>query len=307
MHDDSSHKFGVVALMGPPNAGKSTFLNHVLGQKVAIVSPKPQTTRNQISGIWTTERGQAVFLDTPGVHQLRGKMNRFLLQSAWQAVSQANLVLVFLDAAAYAGRLGKFAEEVSPLTQGLQKTGLPLAVAVNKVDKVKNKADLLGLMARIGETWPGAEIFPVSALTGDGVPELLEHVLAKLPEGGAMFPEDQISTVPLRFMAAETVREKLFNALRQELPYSTAVEIEQWEEEPERNFTRIGAVIYTARSGHKAMIIGRQGSLLKQIGQEARLELEELLEGKVFLELWVKVKEGWTEDPGFLRSIGLGE
>ncbi|WP_027367065.1 GTPase Era [Desulfocurvibacter africanus] len=307
MHDDSNRKFGMVALMGPPNAGKSTFLNHVLGQKVAIVSPKPQTTRNQISGIWTTERGQVVFLDTPGVHQLRGKMNKFLLQSAWQAVAQSNVVLVFLDAAAYAGRLEKFSSESSPLMQGLQKPGLPLIVAVNKVDKVKNKADLLSLMARIAEVWPGAEIFPISALTGDGVPELLEHVLAKLPEGTAMFPEDQISTVPMRFMAAETVREKLFIALRQELPYSTAVEIEQWEEEPERNFTRIGAVIYTSRPSHKAMIIGKQGSLLKQIGQEARLELEEMLEGKVFLELWVKVKEGWTEDPGFLRSIGLGE
>lgn len=307
MHDDSSRKFGVVALMGPPNAGKSTLMNQVLGQKVAIVSPKPQTTRNRISGIWTTERGQVVFLDTPGVHQMKGKMNRFLLQSAWQAVVQADMILVVLDAAAYAGRLERFARESSPVTKGLQKTGLPLAVAVNKVDKVKHKPDLLGLLAGIAEIWPEAEIFPVSALTGDGVPKLLEHIMATLPEGEDQFPEDQISTAPLRFMAAEIVREKLFLALRQELPYSTAVEIEQWEEEPERNLTRIGAVIYTAKPNHKAMIIGKGGAQLKQIGQEARLEIEELIEGKVFLELWVKVREGWTEDPGFLRTLGLGE
>jgi len=307
MHEDSSRKFGVVALIGPPNAGKSTFLNHVLGQKVAIVTPKPQTTRNQISGIWTTERGQVVFLDTPGVHQLRGKMNRFLLQSAWQAVAQANQVLVVLDATAYAGRLEKLSTEIAPLIQGLQNTALPLTVAVNKVDKLKQKPALLELLARISEIWPQAELFPISALTGDGVNKLLEHLLALLPQGEALFPEDQVSTVPMRFMAAETVREKLFLALRQELPYSTAVEIEQWEEEPERNFTRIGAVIYTARPGHKAMVIGKQGALLKKIGQEARLELEEMLEGKVFLELWVKVREGWTEDPGFLRALGLGE
>jgi len=307
MHEDSSRKFGVVALIGPPNAGKSTFLNHILGQKVAIVTPKPQTTRNQISGIWTTERGQVVFLDTPGVHQLRGKMNRFLLQSAWQAVAQANQVLVVLDATAYAGRLEKLSTEIAPLIQGLQNTALPLTVAVNKVDKLKQKPALLELLARISEIWPQAELFPISALTGDGVNKLLEHLLALLPQGGALFPEDQVSTVPMRFMAAETVREKLFLALRQELPYSTAVEIEQWEEEPERNFTRIGAVIYTARPGHKAMVIGKQGALLKKIGQEARLELEEMLEGKVFLELWVKVREGWTEDPGFLRALGLGE
>lgn len=307
MHDASSHKSGVVALIGPPNAGKSTFMNHVLGQKVAIVSPKPQTTRNQISGIWTTERGQVIFLDTPGVHQMKGKLNKFLLQSAWQAVAQASAILVFLDAAAYAGRLDRFDREISPLTKGLQNTGLPLLVAVNKVDKVKHKPDLLGLLARIAEVWPGAEIFPISALTGDGVPELLTHVLGALPEGQAMFPEDQVSTVPMRFMAAEIVREKLFLALRQELPYSTAVEIEQWEEDHERNLTRIGAVIYTAKPGHKAMIIGKGGSQLKQIGQDARIEIEELLEGKVFLEMWVKVKEGWTEDPGFLRSLGLGE
>lgn len=303
----SEFKFGWVALLGPPNAGKSTLMNHYMGQKVAIVSPKPQTTRNRISGILSTDESQIVFLDTPGIHRLRGRMNRFLLDSAWQALSSSDAVVVIFDAALYASKPYLMEKDLAPLVKPVSGPGRNLFVAVNKVDKVKEKAKLLPVMEKAQEMFPEAEFFPVSALKGDGAEALLEKVESVLPEGAPMFPDDQISTVPMRFMASETVREKLFMSLQQELPYSTAVEIEYWDEEPDRDLVRIGAVIYTSKKNHKGMIIGKQGQNLKKIGTSARKELEEMLEMKVMLELWVKVREGWTEDSGFLKTIGLGE
>ncbi|BDQ34003.1 GTPase Era [Pseudodesulfovibrio portus] len=301
------HKFGMVALIGPPNAGKSTLMNQYLGQKVAIVSPKPQTTRNRISGILTTDEAQVVFLDTPGIHRLRGKMNRFLLESAWNALASADGVVVLLDAALYCAKPQLLEKEITPLVKPVSEAGRPVLVAVNKIDRIKEKDQLLPFMARLAELWPEAEFVPVSALRGKGTDELMERILSFLPEGPAMFPEDQISTVPLRFMASEIIREKLFYSLRQELPYSTAVEIEQWDEDSRPDMIIINAVIYTSRKSHKGMIIGKQGANLKKIGTLARQDIGELTGTKVHLELWVKVREGWTEDPGFLRAMGLGE
>lgn len=301
------HKFGTVALLGPPNAGKSTLMNQYLGQKVAIVSPRPQTTRNRISGIYTDDESQIVFLDTPGIHQLRGKMNRFLLESAWNALASADAVIVLVDAALYSAKPHLLDKEIKPLVKPVAETGRPVLVAVNKVDRIKDKPAMLPVMAKLGELWPEAEFIPVSALRGKGTDELMERLLEHVPEGPPMFPEDQISTVPVRFMASEIIREKLFYSLRQELPYSTAVEIEQWDEQSRPDMVLINAVIYTAQKNHKGMIIGKQGANLKKIGTEARKEITELLGIKVHLELWVKVRSGWTEDPGFLRAIGLGE
>lgn len=301
------HKFGTIALIGPPNAGKSTLMNRYLGQKVAIVSPKPQTTRNRISGILTTADSQIVFLDTPGIHRLRGKMNRFLLESAWNALASADGVVVLLDAALYCAKPQMLEKEILPLVNPVSEAGRPVLVAVNKIDRVKEKDQLLPFMARLAELWPEAEFIPVSALHGKGTEELMERILAFLPEGPPMFPEDQISTAPMRFMASEIIREKLFYSLRQELPYSTAVEIEQWDEESRPGMIIINAVIYTSRKSHKGMIIGKQGANLKNIGTLARQDIGELTGEKVYLELWVKVREGWTEDPGFLRAMGLGE
>ncbi|BCS89323.1 GTPase Era [Pseudodesulfovibrio sediminis] len=301
------HKFGMVALIGPPNAGKSTLMNQYLGQKVAIVSPKPQTTRNRISGILTTDDSQIVFLDTPGIHQLRGKMNRFLLESAWNALSSSDAVVVLIDAALYCTKPHLLEKEIAPLVKPISESGRPVLVAVNKIDRVKEKDRLLPLMARVAELWPEAQYIPVSALRGKGTDDLMKQILTLLPEGPPMFPEDQISTAPLRFMASEIIREKLFYSLRQELPYSTAVEIEQWDEESRDDMVIINAVIYTSRKSHKGMIIGKQGSNLKRIGTDARKDISELTGTKVHLELWVKVREGWTEDPGFLRAMGLGE
>lgn len=311
---ENTHHFGMVALLGPPNAGKSTLLNHILGQKVAIVSPKPQTTRNQISGILTRDDAQVVFLDTPGVQRLSGKlpgaMSRMLAGAAWGALAQADVLALILDAAAYTAKPGLFDSDISHLAKRVGDCGLPLLVAVNKVDIVKPKGKLLPLLSKIQEMWHDAMIFPISAATGEGVDALLDAALAQLPEAPAMYPEDQLSTVPLRFMAAETIREKLFLNLRQELPYAVTVEIEEWHEEavPDRPpLTRIGAAIYAAKDNHKAMIIGKAGATLKAIGTQARMELEELLGTKVFLSLFVKIRDNWTDDPAFLRTMGLGE
>ncbi len=301
------HKFGTVALIGPPNAGKSTLMNQYLGQKGAIVSPRPQTTRNRISGILTTDDSQVVFLDTPGIHQLRGKMNRFLLESAWNALTGADAVVVLLDGALYAAKPHLLDKEIKPLVKPVAEAGRPAFVAVNKIDRIKDKPAMLPLMAKLNALWPDAEIIPVSALDGKGTDALLVRLMDFLPEGPPMFPEDQISTAPVRFMAAEIIREKLFYSLRQELPYTTAVEIEAWDEQSRPGMAVINAVIYTAQKNHKGMIIGKHGANLKKIGTNARIEIAELLDCKVHLELWVKVRSGWTEDPGFLRAMGLGE
>jgi GTP-binding protein Era len=304
--NETPFRFGTVALLGPPNAGKSTLLNTVLGQKVAIVTPKPQTTRNQITGIRTEERAQIVFLDTPGVHRMKGRMNRFLNLAAWQAVERADAVVVLVDADLYARKPALLDKELAPLAEGVRRLAQPVLVAVNKTDLVRDKAALLPVMRALGELWPQAELFPVSAATGQGVAELLDAVRPALPEGEALFPEDQLSTLSLRFLAAEAIREQLFLALRQELPYSVAVEIEQWEED-EDGLTRIGGLIWVGRDSHKAMVIGKGGQTLKAVGQAARQELKALVGGKVHLELWVKVRRDWTEDPHFLRGLGLGD
>jgi len=307
----SSHRFGHVALMGPPNAGKSTLMNHLLGQKLAIVSPKPQTTRNAIWGILSSDEAQVVFLDTPGVHRMAGRMNRLLLEAAWGALHQADAVVLILDAELYTKKPHLFEREIQPLSDPVQRVGRPLFIAVNKVDAVRPKEKMLPLLLRMGQSFPGAEIFPVSAKTGEGVDTLLAAVVKILPEGEARYPEDQLSTASLRFLAGEIIREKLFLELEQELPYNTIVEIEQWEE-PEAvdgklPAVRVHAAIHVARTTHKGMVIGKGGQLLKKIGTAARIELEVLLERQVHLELWVRVREDWTEDTAFLREMGLGE
>lgn len=301
---ETEYKSGYVALAGPPNAGKSTFLNAVLGEKISIVSPKPQTTRNSITGIHTTPTGQIVFLDTPGIHAARGKLNRFLVDAAWNALRQAHGAILFLDGARYAVRDGLLARDLRPLLSRPDILDVPLVVAVNKVDAVRPRERLLGVLAAASELLPGAELMPVSARTGDGIDRLLAAARTFLPAGPPLFPEDQLSTASVRFLASEIIREKLFLLLEQELPYNVAVEIESWEENPD--ITVIHAAIHTSKNSHKGMIVGRRGQTLKEIGQAARRELKSLLGTKVHLELWVRVREGWTEDGRFMLSLGLG-
>lgn len=303
MMNETEHRCGWVAMMGPPNAGKSTLLNAFLGQKVAIVTPKPQTTRHQISGILTRPDSQIIFMDTPGIHQLRGKMNRLLLQTAWQAMNGADVVMVVLDADLYIRKPEFFENDVEPLSEAIINETRPVIVAVNKVDMFRDKSKMLPFLERLSKMWPNAEVFPVSAKNADGLTKILDFIKGKLPAGPALYPADQLSTMPMRFMAAEVVREKLFLDLRQELPYYTAVEIEKWEDTGDRII--VNAIIYVARKTHKAMVIGKGGLTLKSVGTAARKELQEMTGKKVHLELWVKIREGWTEDIGFLRMLGL--
>ncbi len=305
MNADTNYRSGWVPLVGPPNVGKSTLMNAFLGQKVAIVTSRPQTTRNQISGIYTDYARQVIFIDTPGVHEQRGRMNRFLLQSAWNALSGADAALALFDGAAAAKKPHSLDKQLDLIVPPLMACGAPVLAVLNKSDAVKDKAELLPAMERLAKALPNAEVYPVSALKEEGLDGLMAGIHSRLPAMEPMYPEDQISTVPLRFMASEIVREKCFLNLRQELPYSTAVEVETWEELPDKQLVRIGAVIYVGRKSHKSMVIGKQGQNLKKIGAEAREDLQELLDSRVYLELWVKVKENWTEDPGFLRQLGM--
>ncbi|MCR5562353.1 MAG: GTPase Era [Desulfovibrio sp.] len=296
---------GWVALMGPPNAGKSTLLNALLGQKVTIVTPKPQTTRNQVVGILTEENVQAVFMDTPGLSQVRGRLSKTMIQAVWESLRQADVIMPVIDANLYVRHPEALERDLAPVAQALAADERPMIVVVNKIDLFADKSLMLPLLTKLNEMWPKAEIFPASALMKDGLPELRRLLAAALPEGEALFPEDQISTAPVRFMVSEIIREKLFLHLRQEVPYSVAVDVENWEEDEESGRTIINAVIYVARQMHKAMVIGHAGATIKQIGTEARRDIQTLLERKVHLELWVKVREHWTEDTAFLRDLGL--
>ena len=294
----------IVALIGPPNAGKSTLLNQIIGEKVAIVSPKPQTTRNQITGILTRENVQIVFLDTPGVHQRKGKLNSLLLKAAWDGLVAADVIVLLLDGYLYSQKPQVMERDLGVLANRLRKVKNPLFIAVNKVDRVKDKKILLPLSERLNELFPDVEIFFISALNRYGIEELLNKIVPALPYGPPLYPEDQISTLPLRFMVAEIIREKLFLCLHKELPYNLAVQVEQWEES--ETLAKIMATIYVSRSSHKPIVIGHKGQLLKKIGQQSRLEIEEIVGKKVYLELWVKIKPKWTENTSFLLSLGPG-
>ena len=268
----------------------------------------PQTTRNRIVGILPERDAQIIFMDTPGVHALRGQtrghLGRIMAQSAWQSLDAAHCVLLVLDGDLYVRKPEYMEKDLAPLIGALNKEERPVIVAVNKVDLFHDKSRMLPLLESIAELLPRAEIFPLSALQRDGITALRDIIRQTLPEGEALFPEDQLSTAPLRFMAAEIIREKLFDRLYQEVPYSVAVDIEQWDEEADRAI--IHAVIYVARPSHKAMVIGRAGEGIKAVGTAARKEIKELLEKKVHLELWVKVRENWVDDPQFLHAIGFG-
>ena len=296
-------RFGAIALVGLPNAGKSTLMNTMVGEKVAIVTPRPQTTRNRITGILTGQDFQAVFLDTPGINKAGGRMNEFLNRTAMEGLMSADVIVVLVDTLRYADRPHLIRKELA-LLKGRVMDFASVFIAANKVDKIRDKKNMLPVMEELGEIFPEREIVPVSALTGDGCDVLLEKVVSFLPGGEALYPEDQISTLPMRFMAAEIIREKLFMQTRQEVPYGLAVEIEYWTEE--ENLTRIGALIYVLKSSHKSIVIGKKGHVMKKAGMEARHEIEALTGQKVFLETWVKVKPGWNENRNILSSLGLG-
>ena len=305
----NEHRCGWVALMGPPNAGKSTLLNALLGQKISIVTSKPQTTRSRIVGIMSEPGAQVIFMDTPGVNhsrqQQRGHLSKMMSQAAWQSMAAAHAVMLVLDSDLYLRKPEFLDRDIQSLRDALMDDDRPLLVVVNKVDLFHDKSKMLPLLVKLQEYFPGAEVFPMSALAKDGLDELKKIIAGMMPEGDPQFPEDQLSTAPTRFLAAEIVREKVFERLRQEVPYTTAVDIEAWEEDPERDLTIIHAVIFVQRPSHKAMVIGRAGATIKEIGTEARRDIATLIGGKVHLQLWVKVKDNWVEDTELLHDLGF--
>ena len=289
---------GFIALIGRPNVGKSTLLNCLLGEKVSIISDKPQTTRNRIRGILTLPRAQAVFIDTPGIHKPLHRMNELMVQAAIRTCGEVDVILLLVEATERPGAGDKF------IIESLASIKTPVFLVINKADLV-DKERLLPLIAEYSALHPFAEIIPVSALRGD-LGRLLDAIVQRLPKGPKYFPDDQFTDQPERFIAAELIREKVFELTKEEIPYSSAVVIEQMKEETE--LTRIHAVIFVDRDSQKGIIIGKNGAMLKEIGSRARRDMETLLGVKVFLQLWVKVKKGWREDDRMLRNIGvLGE
>jgi len=289
---------GTIAIVGRPNVGKSTLLNQLLGEKVAIVSPKPQTTRNRVTGIRTTETSQMIFLDTPGIHQARSLINRRMVDVALATLHEVDCVLWLLAAQE---RIGPEDERIA---ETLAAVANPVLVLLNKIDLV-SKGKLLPLIQRCSEMLPGKEIVPISALKGDNLPLVLELIEKGLPEGPKLFPEGEYTDQSERFLASEIIREKIFLLTREEIPYGVAVTIDEFTEKEEKNLIVIKATVHTDRDSHKGILIGKRGAMLKEIGTKAREELEALLGCKIFLELFIRVDEGWTRDPNALREMGL--
>jgi GTPase len=286
---------GFVSILGRPNAGKSTLLNALAGQKLAIVASKPQTTRTTIQAVVNMPEAQIVFLDTPGIHRSDSTFNRRMMDTVRTAAEDRDVLLYVVDATQDPHRQEE--QAISLVT----KYEAPVFLVLNKIDRIQDKRNLLDRIQRFQAIHEFAEYIPVSALTGDGLEDLKNSIVARLPEGEPMFPPDHITDQPERFLVAELVREKILRLAWQEVPHAVAVLIDQWEDAP--GITRIHATVYVERSGQKAIIIGAGGSMMKQIGTEARREAEELLGRKIYLELYVKVRENWREDPQFLNEI----
>ncbi len=288
---------GVVALIGRPNAGKSTLLNRVVGEKIAIVSDKPQTTRTRISGVLTREEGQMVFLDTPGVHKPGYNLNRRMMSVVTDALSTVDLILLMIDATAAIGAGDRFTLDM------MKRVGTRAFLVPNKVDALRDKSKLLPLIGYYANEREFAEVVPVSALTGDGVELLIGKAFEYLPTGAPLYPEDHLTDQPERVIVAELVREKILQTTGEEIPYVTAVVTEAWEEG--EDLTRINCLIYVERQSHRAIIIGRGGARLKEIGTLARADIEKLLGRHVFLSLFVKVREHWRDDERTLNELGI--
>lgn len=293
-----SYRSGYVALLGRPNVGKSTLLNHLVGQKISITAPRPQTTRDQILGILTRPDGQALFLDTPGVHGGYRSLNRHLLRATRGALESADLGVLVVEAMLWM-------EDDAEALRWLQRSGLPLLAVVNKIDKIKDKERLFPYLQNLTERANFVAVVPVSARKTSDMEKLADILIPLLPTASAIFPEDQVTDRNLRFMAAEIIREQIFRQLGAEIPYDTAVAIDSYQ--VENGQQRIEATIYCRRPGQKAIILGEGGSRLRVIGSRAREALQQLTEERVWLGLWVKQKEQWTEDTHILRELGYDD
>jgi GTP-binding protein Era len=288
---------GYVALIGAPNAGKSTLLNYLVGQKLAIVSPKVQTTRSRLLGIATDEETQLVFVDTPGIFEPRRRLDRAMVAAAWAGASDADIAVLLVDAE------HGIDSDTRRIVERLKAASRPPILALNKIDLVRRDI-LLGLADQLSKLGNFAQVFMISGLTGDGVGDLHRHLAAAVPEGPFLFPPDQLSDAPERFLAAEVTREQVFLQLHDELPYSTTVETESWQERPDGS-VRVEQVIYVRRQSQRAIVLGEGGKRIKTIGVRARAELGAMLDRKVHLFLFVKVRDNWLDDPERFRAIGV--
>ena len=287
---------GLIAIVGRPNVGKSTLLNHLVEQKISITSRKPQTTRHNITGIKTVGATQMVFIDTPGIHLGQERaINRYMNRAASSALNDVDVVLFVVDQ-------NHWTQEDENVLRQVNQSGALVTVVINKVDQVGNKDNLLPAIERLSKELPRAEIIPVSALNGKNLDRLEKLIADAMPSGEHLYPDDQVTDRSVRFLSAEIIREKITRQLGAELPYQVAVEIEDFKQEAA--LITIHALVLVERDGQKKILIGEKGARLKNIGQQARLDMEKMLETKVMLKIWVKVKSGWSDDERALRSLG---
>ncbi len=292
-----SFKSGFISIIGRPNAGKSTLLNAILGEKISIVSEKPQTTRNVIRGVKNLKDVQVIFIDTPGIHKGKGLLNEFMVKEALSTLREVDAIVYLVEANRPVTDDDRF------IITGLKGVKCPVILGINKVDKIDRRT-VLPLIEEYSKLYPFKEIVPISALKKDGIDVLLGLIAGLLPEGPQYFPEDAITDVPERFIAAEMIREKIFRFTKEEVPYSVAVVIERFEEKRAKDLISISAAINVEKDSQKGIIIGKAGSMLKRIGTAAREDLERLLGARVYLELFVRVQEDWTKKPGTLKEFG---
>jgi GTPase len=286
---------GTATIIGLPNAGKSTLLNAIVGEKIAIVTAKAQTTRTALTGVWTGEHAQIAFVDTPGIHKSDTVINRRMMQSVRAALDSVDVVVFVVDATDKPG------EEEQQAIDLVKKADTPVILVLNKVDQVKEKPKLINLIEHYQALHNFAAYVPVSAKTGEGLDGLKKEIAALLPVGPAIYPSDHLTDVPSRFLAAEMIREKILILAREEVPHSVAVLVDEWEDKP--NVIRIAATVYVERPGQKNIIVGAGGAMIKKIGTAARNEMERFFDRKIFLELFVKVKPDWRNQPEFLNEL----
>jgi len=291
-------KCGFVGIIGAPNAGKSTLINYIIGSKISIVSPKVQTTRTRVMGIINQDDTQIIFVDTPGIFTPKKRLDRAMVSAAWQGADNVEIILLMVDVSR-----GKINSDTRNIIEKIKKQQRKLTLVLNKIDTIA-KDKLLSLAAELDACGIFTDIYMISALSGDGVAKLLEDITSKIPEGPWMFNDDQISDMPMRLMAAEITREKIFLQLNKELPYASTVETEKWEEF-ENGSVKISQIIYIMRNSQKGIILGKNGAQIKKIGAASRKDLEKMLDRRVHLSLFVKVRENWVNDPERYRDWGL--
>jgi GTP-binding protein Era len=293
-------KSGFISIIGRPNVGKSTFLNRVIGQKIAIMSDKPQTTRNKVQGVLTMNDAQLIFIDTPGIHKPKHKLGDFMMKVAQNTLKEVDLVLFMVNAEEGFGRGEEF------IIEKFQSVKTPIFLIINKIDQVHPDA-LLPIIDSYKEKYPFKEIIPISALEGNNIERLLDLIKSYLPEGPQYYPADQVTDHPERFIISELIREKALHLTREEIPHSLAVVIDKMERRENKDVIHVMATIIVERDSQKGIVIGKQGKMLKEICQRARVDIENLLGSKVFLELWVKVQKDWRNKMSQLRDFGFNE